>query len=761
MSIAIGGLSKATDIGAVALGTSSYASGFNSFAAMRQSAARADYAAAIGSSSWANATASFAIGASATALGERSFAIGSGVPQTLNQNTDEARRSIYDGNNNTLATGADAFSIGTKAKTNGNSSFAIGTNANAGGFITETSQIAALGTVTNADKTKVANDAFALGTNTRALSNDTVAFSTNATAQGDGSIAFGVNTNTTGTDAIAFGNASKSWANNAISIGWNATSHAEKVISIGAHSTATRDGAMAIGDTAKSTGNNSVAIGYSSNVSNANATAVGTRANITHEGGTAIGFEAESKGNYATAIAYNSTASGENSIAAGVNSTVSGTRAAALGYNNTVSGNDTFVLGSNVTVNTVGSVILGSDSAQAKATYENTATVGKLTYSGFAGNDNVAEGDYVSVGNATNARQIKFVAPGNISSTSTDAINGSQLYATNKMLDNVTNSVVNNFGGNSQVDANGNITFTNIGETGKDTIHDAIKAAKTQVKQGSNVNVAKETVNGTDVYTVNAYNTTVSAVTTNGKNYLNVADNFNTGTNTTTYSVSLTDDAIRDFTKDTSATVKAGSNRINVNGAANTTNPDIMDYTVDLSEITKTQIDNALSDFTVGADKNGQAAGITVNKDNKRFDIIGNNAIETRVDGNKINVDLSQTTKDQIAKEESVTVGDNLAVQQDKNNNTGGKNYHVTLNNTLNLGNDGSVTIGDTVINQNGLTINNGGPSVTTIGINAGNKVITNVADGQNDTDAVNLRQLKAVQTKVEKGTNVASVTAN
>ncbi|HDL1297213.1 TPA: hypothetical protein PWY77_002483, partial [Mannheimia haemolytica] len=110
---------------------------------------------------------------------------------------------------------------------------------------------------------------------------------------------------------------------------------------------------------------------------------------------------------------------------------------------------------------------------------------------------------------------------------------------------------------------------------------------------------------------------------------------------------------------------------------------------------------------------------------------------------------------------ESVTVGDNLAVQQDKNNNTGGKNYHVTLNNTLNLGNDGSVTIGDTVINQNGLTINNGGPSVTTIGINAGNKVITNVADGQNDTDAVNLRQLKAVQTKVEKGTNVASVTAN
>ncbi|STY61838.1 YadA-like family protein [Mannheimia haemolytica] len=808
LSISIGPFSRTNDTGSVALGTSARAEGFNSFAAMRQSAAIEDYSAAIGSSAWANKKASFAIGASATALGERSFAIGSGTPQTVDGNLGaENRRSIYDGQNNTLASGTDAFSIGTKAKTNGNRSFAIGTNAWSGGFKSEQhATITELGTVINPDTAKVANDAFALGTNTRANSNDTVAFSTNANATGDGSIAFGVNSNTTGTGAIAFGNASKAWKDNAISIGWNATSHAEKVISIGSHSNASKDGAMAIGDTANSSGNNSVAIGYSANVSNANATAVGTRANITHEGGTAIGFEAESKGNYATAIAYNSTASGENSIAAGVNSTVSGTRAAALGYNNTVSGNDTFVLGSNVTVDTVGSVILGSDSTKATATKEDTAKVGNLTYSGFAGDEDIVAGDYVSVGSETNERQIKFVAPGKVSSTSTDAINGSQLYATNKMLDNVTNSVVNNFGGNSQVDANGNITFTNIGETGKDTIHDAIKAAKTQVKQGSNVNVSKATVDGTDVYTVNAYNTTVSAVTTNGKNYLNVADNFNTGTNTTNYAVSLTDDAIRDFTKDndtvtgvvddgkdyvkvekipspedenrtykvslsdkaikeftkdTSATVKAGSNRVNVNGAANTTNPDIMDYTVDLSEITKTQIDNALSDFTVGADKNGQAAGITVNKDNKRFDIIGNNAIETRVDGNKINVDLSQTTKDQIAKEESVTVGDNLAVQQDKNNNTGGKNYHVTLNNTLNLGNDGSVTIGDTVINQNGLTINNGGPSVTTIGINAGNKVITNVADGQNDTDAVNLRQLKAVQTKVEKGTNVASVTAN
>ncbi|TRC57888.1 autotransporter, partial [Mannheimia haemolytica] len=77
------------------------------------------------------------------------------------------RRSIYDGQNNTLAFGTDAFSIGTKAKTNGNHSFAIGTNAWSGGFKLENSNISELGQVINPDTAKVANNAFALGTNTR------------------------------------------------------------------------------------------------------------------------------------------------------------------------------------------------------------------------------------------------------------------------------------------------------------------------------------------------------------------------------------------------------------------------------------------------------------------------------------------------------------------------------------------------------------------------------------------------------------------
>lgn len=807
LSIAIGGLSKATDIGAVALGTSSYASGFNSFAAMRQSAARADYAAAIGSSSWANATASFAIGASATALGERSFAIGSGVPQSLNENTGEARRSIYDGKNNTYSYGNDAFSIGTKAKTNGNNAFAIGTNANAGGFKTQASGVSELGDLLVADTTKSAANAFALGTNTRANSENSVAFSTNASATGDNSIAFGVNSTTNAKNAIAIGVESDALANGTISIGYNSTS--------------TKEGGIAIGEESSSTGNNSVTVGYNSNVSNSNATAVGTRANVTHEGGTAFGFEAESKANYATAIAYNSTASGENSIAAGVNSNVSGIRAAAVGYNNTVSGNDTFVLGSNVTVDTVGSVILGSDSTKATATKEDTATVGSLTYSGFAGDENVVAGDYVSVGNATNARQIKFVAPGKIASDSTDAINGSQLYATNNVMNNIASSVNSTFGGNSQLNPNGTITYTNIGGTGKNTIEEAIKAAKTEVKPGSNIHVASSKGdNGQDVYTVNAYNTTVSATTTStGKNYVKVDSKFDANTNTTNYTVSLTDEAVTEFTKDTDTKTGVIANPKDNNGyltvTEHTASPekrenDDRTYIVGLSE-------KAITDFT--KDDNTQATvkavggspitvtantaknengttqydvgikvgdGLTVDEDGKLISTAQNTYVTsaktaddgksvtlTRNDNENITFDLTNTVDTAVNEatekgfglkaEDGNTVKKNLGdfvdvVGGNNNINTtvaDGK-VKVNLNNTLDLTNGGSVTIGGTTINNEGLKITNG-PSVTNTGINAGNTVITNVSNGTISSDskeAVNGSQLYATNQNVTNITN-------
>ena len=86
-------------------------------------------------------------------------------------------------------------------------------------------------------------------------------------------------------------------------------------------------------------------------------------------------------------------------------------------------------------------------------------------------------------------------------------------------------------------------------------------------------------------------------------------------------------------------------------------------------------------------------------------------------------------------------------------NNVDGK-LKVQLSKEVNLTPSGSLTIGDTVVNNNGLTIS-GGPSITKTGINAGNKTIVNVDAGINDTDAVNVQQLKKAKTEVKAGNNV------
>ena len=95
--------------------------------------------------------------------------------------------------------------------------------------------------------------------------------------------------------------------------------------------------------------------------------------------------------------------------------------------------------------------------------------------------------------------------------------------------------------------------------------------------------------------------------------------------------------------------------------------------------------------------------------------------------------------------------GKNLTVKQTSDEN--GAKVEYALSNNVNLTNEGSLTVGDTKITDGGLVINNG-PSVTKEGINAGNKQITNVQDGVNDTDAVNVRQLKEAKTNLTDGQN-------
>ena len=113
----------------------------------------------------------------------------------------------------------------------------------------------------------------------------------------------------------------------------------------------------------------------------------------------------------------------------------------------------------------------------------------------------------------------------------------------------------------------------------------------------------------------------------------------------------------------------------------------------------------------------------------------------------------SETTAKRITDGKTVEFsgGKNLTVKQTSDEN--GAKVEYALNNNVDLTNKGSLTIGDTKITDGGLVINNG-PSVTKDGINAGNKQITNVEDGVNDTDAVNVRQLKAAKTNLVDGQN-------
>ncbi|EFE48892.1 Hep/Hag repeat protein, partial [Neisseria elongata subsp. glycolytica ATCC 29315] len=211
---------------------------------------------------------------------------------------------------------------------------------------------------------------------------------------------------------------------------------------------------------------------------------------------------------------YIKTASKQAGVSVGIQAQ-SGDLGVALGAKSTASTAST-AIGTGASANKDNAIALGAGSkTNTNATQVTSATVGGLTYGNFAGNSSVAVGDQVSVGNTGFERQIKHVAPGEISAASTDAINGSQLYATQKTLGNVGNTVKTILGGNAAIDADGNITMSNIGGTGQNTIHDAIQAAKTKVQAADNSPVTVTgTGSSTDPYKVGVNTVTLTAPAT-------------------------------------------------------------------------------------------------------------------------------------------------------------------------------------------------------------------------------------------------------
>ena len=191
---------------------------------------------------------------------------------------------------------------------------------------------------------------------------------------------------------------------------------------------------------------------FDSSASGKFATAIGSKSKAEGEHAVAIGFNSVVTGKDSISIGTGNQVTGNNSGAFGDPSTVSGQGSYSVGNNNTVTTNDTFVLGNEVKHTVENSVVLGTkstatagDGSRTASLYNikqdgtkgtsttagsvgtvTTATVGNMTYGGFQG---AKANGVVSVGAAGDERRIQNVAAGEISSTSTDAINGSQLYS--------------------------------------------------------------------------------------------------------------------------------------------------------------------------------------------------------------------------------------------------------------------------------------------------------------------------------------------
>nr|AAF36416.1 USPA1 [Moraxella catarrhalis] len=170
----------------------------------------------------------------------------------------------------------------------------------------------------------------------------------------------------------------------------------------------------------QATGNNSTVAGGSYNQATGNNSTVagGSHNQATGEGSFAAGVENKANANNAVALGKNNTIDGDNSVAIGSNNTIDSGK------------QNVFILGSstNTTNAQSGSVLLGHNTAGKKATAVSSAKVNGLTLGNFAGASKTGNGT-VSVGSENNERQIVNVGAGNISADSTDAVNGSQLYA--------------------------------------------------------------------------------------------------------------------------------------------------------------------------------------------------------------------------------------------------------------------------------------------------------------------------------------------
>ena len=791
-SVSLGNGAQAKNSNSTAVGTLAKTEGANSIAVgLNASTTHAD-SIAVGSNAKASENKLVSIGPNATSTARYGVSLG-------NNASSNGTASIAIGNS-TNASHDNAIAIGDAANTNSWATIAIGNKASAA-----SSNTIAVGRNASA----AGQTAIAMGVNSTASQYSDIAIGESATSNGGYSVAMGHKANVGGSHSVGIGVSSNASAKATTAIGSNANASADYATALGTGSAASGGFSIASGYASKALGYNSMALGFSAIANNTQAIAMGTSANSSAHSSVAIGAASLSNGNNAVAMGVRANASGVDSMALG-------TVANALGQN-------AIALGRTSIANTVNSVALGSYSEAGSNTFD--ATSSRAVFKNDAGSNSEVRfaassssiGGAVSVGKAGNERQIQNVAAGRLSATSTDAINGSQLYT---VLNNSGFNVQENGNAKSRINNNGvvnfkdgNLTTANVTDTDNGTI------VKFEVNT-TNITTDATTGNAT---TTNPNNIATAGDVTNAINKVrNMPITFtgNTGSAVKKLGESLgivgdgtditsTADANNvTFTLNKSTVVTAGDNKAVTSGAVDTAIKAINLTTagntgtgavnlatqslnitgsnglttvatgngieVKIDDETRKKIDDASSAKEVSASVSSGSSAVSVTA----------NGTTKNADGVEVTdyaVDLSQATKDDIQKgvdaNTAVTtkgltftgdnstktdvkkLGEEVAIIGDKNITTkaSGSQVEVTLNKNITVD---SVKAGDTTINNEGLTIA-GGPNVTKSGINAGDKKITGVAAGTDDKDAVNVSQLNDVKKVANKGWNLTANGSN
>ncbi|MDU6898199.1 MAG: YadA-like family protein [Haemophilus parainfluenzae] len=761
--VAIGPDAKSTARYGVSLGNNASSAGDASIAIGNSTNASHDNAIAIGDAANTNSWATIAIGNNASAAASRTIAVG--------RNASAAGQTAIAMGIDSNASEYSAIAIGEFATSNGGYSVAMGHKANVGG-----------------------SHSVGIGVSSNASATSTTAVGSYANASADYATALGTGSAASGGFSIASGYASKASGGNSMALGTNSNASNETTIAIGVNSLASGINTVALGQGSKATDYSAMAFGLGANSSGRYSIAIGqgTKAAIEHS--IAMGYSANAEEAFAISQGAYSEATQRAAIALGYTAKAIDRDAMALGSFANASANSAVALGPHAKSTAYKSIALGADSEAGTNMFDANST--SAVFKNDAGSNSEVRfaassssiGGAVSVGKAGNERQIHNVAAGRISATSTDAVNGSQLYT---VLNNSGFNVQENDNAKSRINNNGvvnfkdgNLTTANVTDTENGTI----------VKFDVNTtNITTNTTTGNATATNPNNIATAGDVTTAINNVRNMPITFtgNTGSAVKKLGESLgivgdgtditsTADANNvTFTLNKSTAVTAGDNKavtsgavdtaikaINLTTAGNTGNGAVNLATqslnitgsnglttvatdngiqVKIDDATRQKIDAASSAKEVSASVSNGSSAVSVTP----------NGTTKNADGVEVTdyaVDLSQATKDDIQKgvDANTTVtnkgltftgttgtttakklGESVEISGDDNITTEATDDKVQIKLNKNITVD-SVTAGDTKIDTNGLKV--GDVTVTNSPITVNGNAVNNINDAINQT---------------------------